>query len=140
MEINSLRWSGNLFNRDTSRTTRFDKSVHQAPIEDQTTFHVPDDGSPATNFASITPRDLRELALSSYHAGNIDQDTYMTLVEELPRHAVDTQGQIIDLSDVTDDTGFDFQTYYRDQLSIALSLGDDYRAGVLKSVMAFIEP
>jgi hypothetical protein len=140
MEITSLRWSGNLFHRDTSRTAKFDKAPHDAQREDQATFHVPDEGSPGANFSSITPRDLRELALSSYHAGSIDQETYMTLAEHLPSHSVDAQGQVIDLSDITDETGFDFHDYYRNQLDLALSLGDGGRADTLKSVMAFLEP
>jgi hypothetical protein len=79
------------------------------------------------------------LALENYQAGKIDQDTYITLSEELPTHAVDAQGQLVDLSQVTDETGFDFHDFYRNQLEIALSLGDAHRADILRSVVAFLE-
>jgi hypothetical protein len=65
--------------------------------------------------------------------------THITLSEELPTHAVDAQGQLMDLSQVTDETGFNFHDFYRNQLEIAMSLGDTSRASVLRAVMAFIE-
>lgn len=138
MEINSLRWSSNLFNRDGSRTGKGEKPPFQSPRDDQT-FHVPDDQRPTNNFSSITPRDLRQLASTGYQSGSIDQETYMALMEDLPSHSVNVSGDLIDLSDITDATDFDFHGYYRSQLDVALSLGNDDRAAVLKSVIAFLE-
>lgn len=138
MEINSLRWSSNLFSRDGSRTGKGEKMPLQAPREDQI-FHVPDDQVPVSNFSSITPRDLRQLAFTGYQSGSIDQETYMALMEELPSHSVDARGDLVDLSDITDATDFDFHGYYRSQLDVALSLGNDHRAAVLTSVLAFLE-
>lgn len=139
MEINSLRWSTQFLQKDNSRSSKTEKSFLEEGRQDQSIFQVPDvDESP--NFSAITPRDLRTLALENYQAGRIDESTYMTLSEELPTHAVDAQGQVIDLTDVTDETGFNFHEYYRDQLEIAQSLGDTNRAEVLRSVMAFLEP
>ncbi|MGK6313292.1 hypothetical protein [Neorhizobium sp. DT-125] len=140
MEITSLRWSANLLQRDNSRNNnKIEKPSLQEDRHGQITFQVPEtDGSPV-DFSAITPRDLRALALENYQAGKIDQETYITLSEELPNHAIDAQGQLIDLSQITDETGFDFHDYYRNQLDIAMSLGDARRTDVLRSVMAFLE-
>jgi hypothetical protein len=139
MEISSLRWSINLLQRDHSRNNKVEKSSEHGSRQSQITFQVPDSDESPIDFSAITPRDLRALALENYQAGKIDQDTYITLSEELPTHAVDAQGQLMDLSQVTDETGFNFHDYYRNQLEIAMSLGDTSRANVLRAVMAFIE-
>lgn len=141
MEITSLRWSTNLLQRENSRNNnnKIEKSSQQDGRHGQIRFQVPETDESPIDFSAITPRDLRALALQNYQSGQIDQETYITLSEELPNHAVDAQGQVIDLSQVTDATGFDFHDYYRNQLEIATSLGDTHRAGVLRSVMAFLE-
>ena len=138
MEISSLRWSTNFLQREHSRN-KVEKASPQETRSGQIAFQVPDTDEASVNFSAITPRDLRAIALENYQAGRIDQDTYTTLSEELPTHAVDAQGQVIDLSEVTDETGFNFHDYYRNQLEIAMSLGDSDRAGVLRSVLAFLE-
>ena len=138
MEISSLRWSTNFLQREHSRN-KVEKASPQETRSGQIAFQVPDTDESSVNFSAITPRDLRAIALENYQAGRIDQDTYTTLSEELPTHAVDAQGQVIDLSEVTDETGFNFHDYYRNQLEIAMSLGDSERAGVLRSVLAFLE-
>ncbi len=138
MEISSLRWSTNFLQREHSRN-KVEKASPQETRSGQIAFQVPDTDESSVNFSAITPRDLRAIALENYQAGRIDQDTYTTLSEELPTHAVDAQGQVIDLSEVTDETGFNFHDYYRNQLEIAMSLGDSDRAGVLRSVLAFLE-
>lgn len=140
MEINSLRWSTNFLQREQSRNNKIEKPSQQENRQDQYIFQVPETDESPINFSEMTPRDLRELAWQNYQAGNIDQDTYVTLSEELPTHAIDAQGQLMDLTSVTDETGFNFHDYYRNQLDIAVSLGDMERASVLRSVMAFIEP
>ncbi|SME97387.1 hypothetical protein QTA58_11135 [Neorhizobium sp. CSC1952] len=140
MEITSLRWSANLLQRENSRNNnRIEKPEQQENRHGQIIFQVPETDESPVDFSAISPRDLRALALENYQAGKIDQETYITLSEELPHHAVDAQGQVIDLSQVTDETGFDFHDYYRNQLDIAMSLGDAHRADVLRSVMAFLE-
>jgi len=138
VEISSLRWSTNFLQRDHSRN-KLEKAPTQETRSGQITFQVPDTDESPVNFSAITPRDLRAIALENYQAGRIDQDTYVTLSEDLPTHAVDAQGQVIDLSEVTDETGFDFHDYYRNQLEIAMSLGNASRASVLRSVIAFLE-
>ncbi|WP_117194982.1 hypothetical protein [Rhizobium terrae] len=139
MEISSLRWSTNLLQRENSRNSKIEKHPQQDARHGQFTFQVPETEESSVNFSAITPRDLRAIALENYQAGKIDQETYITLSEELPTHAVDAQGQLIDLSQVTDETGFNFHDYYRNQLEIAMSLGDTSRADVLRSVMTFLE-
>jgi hypothetical protein len=138
MEISSLRWSTNFLQREHSRN-KVEKASPQETRSGQIAFQVPDTEESPVNFSAITPRDLRAIALENYQAGLIDQDTYSTLSEELPTHAVDAQGQVIDLSQVTDETGFNFHDFYRNQLEIAESLGDANRASVLRSVIAFLE-
>lgn len=139
MEISSLRWSTHFLQRDNSRHGKIEKSSQQESRHGQIVFQVPETADSPIDFSAITPRDLRELAWQNYQAGKIDQETYATLSEELPSHAIDAQGQLIDLSQVTDGTGFDFHDYYRNQLEIAMSLGDTRRADVLRSVMAFLD-
>ena len=138
VEISSLRWSANFLQRENSRNGKIEKPSQQESQQGQITFQLPETDESSINFSAITPRDLRELAWRNYQAGNIDRETYVTLSEELPMHAVDAQGQLIDLSDVTDETGFNFRDYYQNQLEIATSLGDAHRADVLRSVMDFL--
>jgi hypothetical protein len=104
MEISSLRWSTNFLQRENSRNAKIEKPSQQESRHGQIIFQVPEAGDLPINFSAITPRDLRALALENYQAGKIDQDTYITLSEELPTHAVDAQGQVVDLSQVTDET------------------------------------
>jgi hypothetical protein len=139
MEINSLRWSGSFLHRENTRHVKVDRPTQQQFAPDQVVFEVPAISGPYINFSQITPRDLRQIALENYHKGNIDQDTYFTLAEELPTHAVDPTGQVLDLSDVTDVTGFNFQEYYSNQLQVASTIGDEQRASVLQSVLAFMK-
>ncbi|MFB9953187.1 hypothetical protein ACFFP0_30490 [Rhizobium puerariae] len=139
MEISSLRWSTHFLQREHSRNGKIEKPSQQEGRHGQINFQLPETGDAPINFSEITPRDLRALAWENYQAGKIDQDTYITLSEELPSHAVDAQGQLIDLSQVTDETGFNFHDDYRNQLEIAMSLGNTHRADILRSVMAFLE-
>lgn len=81
----------------------------------------------ALDYSAIAPRLLREVALQHYVAGDIDQNTYIALAQELPMQISDTAGNVLDLSSVTDDTEFDFAAYYTDQRELAISLGDDER-------------
>lgn len=139
MEIYSLRSIGNFLHKNEGRNQR-EQAVpsHPSPSLRGEAFadHVEDAGSV---FAAITPRQLRERAQDSYAGGVIDQETYSQLAAELPMQAIDPSGRVIDLSAVTDDTPFNFQDYYRDQLEIALNLGDLQSASVLRSVVTYLD-
>ena len=140
MEINSFRWPANFLQRENSRQAKFDRPLHQEESrQSQIAFQVPEVDEERTDFSAISPRDLRALAWQKYQAGEIDQDTLAVLSEELPMHAIDAQGEVLDLSTITDDTGFDFRNYYRNQLQIAISLGDAPRADSVRSALAFID-
>jgi hypothetical protein len=52
---------------------------------------------------------------------------------------IDPSGNILDLSDVTDGTSFNFRDYYKDQLQIAMSIGDPETVKTLKSVVSFLD-
>jgi len=75
-------------------------------------------------FASMTPRRLREIASESFQRDEIDADTYRELSTELPLQSVDRNGNIMDLSSLTDDSAFDYAEYYRTQQSLAEMIGD----------------
>ncbi len=75
-------------------------------------------------FASMTPRRLREIASESFQREEIDADTYRELSTELPLQIVDRNGNIMDLSTLTDDSQFDYSEYYRTQQSLAEMIGD----------------
>lgn len=75
-------------------------------------------------FASMTPRRLREIASESFQRDEIDADTYRELSTELPLQSVDRNGNIMDLSNLTDDSHFDYAEYYRTQQSLAEMIGD----------------
>jgi hypothetical protein len=53
-------------------------------------------------------------------------------------HAIDPLGNVIDLSNVTDGTSFNFLDYYRNQLQIAMSIGDPNEVQTLNSVVGFL--
>lgn len=91
------------------------------------------------DFSAMSPRLLREIALQKYVAGDIQQDIYIALAQELPMEAADSAGNIIDLSMVTDDTAFDFQSYFREQRDLAAALGDDDRASTLSAALEFVK-
>jgi hypothetical protein len=112
VEISSLRWSTNFLQRDHSRN-KVEKASPQETRSGQPAFQISDTEQPPVNFLAITPKDLRVIALENYKAGQIDQETFITLSQELPSHAVDSQGRVIDLSEITDETDFDFHDYYR---------------------------
>lgn len=138
MEISSLRSLSSSFNRNGGRDNK-DLAVpaeRKAASDPVYQFEVTED--PESPYTSITPSQLREMAVESFESGEIDQETYAALADELPMQALDRQGQIIDLSEITDDTPFDFQDYYKNQLEIAMTMGDDQSAKVLKSVVAFL--
>jgi hypothetical protein len=88
-------------------------------------------------FASMTPRRLREIASESFQRDEIDADTYRELSTELPLQTVDRNGNILDLSTLTDDSDFDYAEYYRTQQSLAEMIGDMDMADSYAKVLDF---
>ncbi|KPF45025.1 hypothetical protein IP76_09230 [Rhizobium sp. AAP43] len=88
-------------------------------------------------FASMTPRRLREIAAESYQRDEIDEQTYRELATELPLQAVDRNGNVTDLSNLTDDTNFDYAEYFRTQQSLAEMIGDMDMADSYTKVLDF---
>lgn len=88
-------------------------------------------------FASITPRRLREIATESFQREEIDEVTFRELSTELPMQAVDRNGNVADLSNLTDDTQFDYAEYYRTQQSLAEMIGDMDMADSYSKVLDF---
>lgn len=54
-------------------------------------------------------------------------------------HAIDPLGNVIDLSSVTDGTSFNFLDYYKNQLQVAMSIGDPNEVQTLKSIVNFLD-
>ncbi|PYB74055.1 hypothetical protein [Rhizobium wuzhouense] len=88
-------------------------------------------------FASMTPRRLREIATESFQKDEIDEGTFRELSTELPLQAVDRNGNVADLSTLTDDTQFDYAEYYRTQQSLAEMIGDMDMADSYSKVLDF---
>lgn len=79
------------------------------------------------------------IARNSFDQGKIDYDTFSALYEGLPMQAINANGQIIDLSEITDTTPFNFHDYYQTQLTIASTIGDARTAQILRSVVYFMD-
>ncbi|MCC8933010.1 hypothetical protein [Rhizobium sp. 'Codium 1'] len=88
-------------------------------------------------FASMTPRRMREIAGESFQRDEIDENTYRELSTELPLQMVDRNGNVTDLSTLTDDTQFDYAEYYRTQQSLAEMIGDMDVADSYSKVLDF---
>ncbi|WP_337269378.1 hypothetical protein [Oryzifoliimicrobium ureilyticus] len=102
------------------------------------TFEVRQDAVEKPDFNSISAAELRRLARESFDQGSIDGETFATLSEPLPMQTIDTMGNVVDLSGVSDATNFNFRDYYRDRLQIATSIGDAYDVDRLRSVVNFM--
>ncbi|MGQ2968389.1 MAG: hypothetical protein ACT6RF_06535 [Allorhizobium sp.] len=88
-------------------------------------------------FASMTPRRMREIASESFQRDEIDETTYRELSTELPLQMVDRNGNVTDLSTLTDDSQFDYAEYYRTQQSLAEMIGDMDVADSYSKVLDF---
>lgn len=141
MEIYSLRTSANfIFNNNAKKSNA--PQIDIPKIEEQVSgesFIPPEQLSGRVDFSNISPRELRDVATEYYQTGQIQQTIYSELSSELPTHALNATGEIVDLTYVTDDTDFNFVSYFRDQLTIAQSIGDPDKAEVLEDVVSFIE-
>ncbi|KAA0698716.1 hypothetical protein DTW90_13140 [Neorhizobium sp. P12A] len=141
MEIYSVRSSQNLHYKNSSehaKTTKATDFSIDKPTGSLPVFKVADVGS-GPDFTSITPSELRSHALQSYQAGVIDGDTYSELASPLPTHAIDAMGNVLDLSDVGENTSFNFVDYYQHQLDVAASIGDPQTAETMKSVVDYLK-
>lgn len=141
MEIYSLRTSANfIFNNSAKKnnTPQIEiPEIGEKPHGEK--FTTPEQQSERVDFSNISPRELRDIATEYYQGGQIQQAIYSELSSELPTHALNASGEIVDLSHITDDTDFDFVSYFKDQLTIAQSIGDPTKAEVLEDVVSFIE-
>jgi hypothetical protein len=142
MEIFSVRSSQSLLfknspnNAKSSKTS--DNSIKTEPTP-SAAFQIDDNTATGLDFTAISPSELRSYARQSYDTGTIDQDTFAAISEPLPMRAIDPIGNVIDLSDVTDGTSFNFRDYYKDQLQIAMSIGDPQSVDTLKSIVSFLD-
>ena len=142
MEIFSVRSSQSLLFKNNSNNA---KSSKTSDIEIETrapapaSFQIEDDLDDGLDFTAVSPGELRNYARQSFDSGLIDQNTYAAISEPLPMHAIDPLGNLIDLSSVTDGTSFNFLDYYKDQLQIAMSIGDAGEVQTLKSIVNFLD-
>ncbi|WP_309574384.1 hypothetical protein [Rhizobium rhizogenes] len=89
------------------------------------------------DFTRLSPRELREIAQEYYDAGKISHDTWLELSSELPAQTLNANGEVIDISGVTDDTDFDFLSYFSDRAEIASSIGTTDEAQKMQDVLSF---
>ncbi|MBX5215021.1 MULTISPECIES: hypothetical protein [unclassified Rhizobium] len=141
MEIFSLRSSQSLLFKNNPNNARNSKTGDiqietkaPAPVS----FHIEDNLDQGPDFTAVSPGELRNYARQSFDSGLIDQNTYAAISEPLPMHAIDPLGNIIDLSGVTDGTSFNFLDYYKNQLQVAMSIGDPHEVQTLKSIVSFL--
>lgn len=139
MEIYSLRSIASLLYKNENKSPREQMAQPPASSILRNNSFSEQFEEVVSAYKSITPRQLRERAQQSFEIGAIDQDTYRQLASELPMEAIDQQGRVLDLSSITEDTPFNFQDYYRNQLQIALNMGDRDTAGVLQAAVDFLE-
>ena len=141
MEIFSMRSSQSFLFKNTQNNTKNSKTPNieidtgtSAPAN----FKIDENATDKPDFTSVSASELRSYARQSLDAGDIDQQTYAAISEPLPMHAIDAQGNLLDLTGVSDGTSFNFRNYYENQLQIAMSLGDSDSVKTLKSVVSFV--
>ncbi len=137
MEIYSLRSASSFFFKEDSRNTKavatpdFEQTTHN---ETTATF---EDAVKRIDFTSLSPRELREFARGYYDTGKIGHDTWGELSSDLPMQTLNANGKVVDISNVTDDTQFDFVGYFSDRLEIARSIGTVEEADKIENVLSF---
>ncbi|QBJ13943.1 hypothetical protein EYD00_11405 [Agrobacterium sp. 33MFTa1.1] len=134
MEIYSLRSSNNFLFRDNSRNARSVGIADFGKAGKSDAASGFEETVRGIDFTRISPRDLREIARDYYHAGKISQDT---LSSELPAQTPSASGEVIDIADVTEDTEFDFLTYFSDRAEIARSIGTADEVEKMQDVLSF---
>ncbi|AXO68301.1 hypothetical protein AGRHK599_LOCUS2438 [Rhizobium rhizogenes] len=137
MEIYSLRSSNNFLFRDNSRNARSVGSVDfgKAPKSDAGPGF--EETVKRIDFTRVSPRELREIAREYYDMGKISQDTWLELSSELPTQTLNANGEVIDITEVTDDTDFDFVAYFSDRAEIARSIGTADEVEKMQDVLSF---
>lgn len=138
MEIYSIRPSQTFQFRDNQKGNSRPEIAPHPQKNRPVNFQAVEEDMTEPNFSAISMAEIREIALKSFDQGAIDHDTFSTLYEGLPMHAIDPTGQVIDLSGVSETTPFDYRGFYQEQLQIAASIGDPRTARVLESVVAFL--
>lgn len=138
MEIFSIRSSQSFQFSKHQKSQSQPDSYHPPAKAAKAGPQFPDMDPDTPNYEAISIIEMREIARASYEKGAIDVDTYSVLSEGLPHHAIDPQGQVIDLSDIGETTPFNFRGFYQDQLTVAASIGDPRTRSVLESVLAFM--
>ncbi|OJT97120.1 MAG: hypothetical protein BGN83_03700 [Rhizobium sp. 63-7] len=139
MEIYSLRsYYNSTFRNGTSKNTKTPGIEIETANPVFNAAQTSEQNASNLDFSSMTPRDLREVARVGLEDGLIDQETFATISEGLPMQTIDVNGRIVDLSDIGDNTPFNFRDYYESQLDIAMSIGSGSSAEVLRSIMSFI--
>lgn len=136
MEIYSLRASNNFLFRDNSRNAR--------PV-DGTDFGKAAQPDAATgfeetinriDFTRISPRELRKSHRNITRPGKSATIPGLSS-SELPAQTLNANGEVIDTADVTDDTDFDFVTYFSDRMEIARSIGTADEVEKMQDVLSF---
>ncbi|CCM77627.1 hypothetical protein [Rhizobium mesoamericanum] len=139
MEILSVRSSPNfLFRRNSDKSNNYNEAQFGTATKSPTAFHIDEPNADTPDFSAISASELRQYARQSLDAGAIDQDTFAAISEPLPMRTIDPSGNILDLSDISDATSFNFRDYYKDQLQIATSIGDPQAVARLDSVVSFL--
>lgn len=139
MEIYPIRSSQSFQFRNNHKSNSRPEDLVQAARTHRGSEDISENDTAAADFSAISISEVRDLAQQYFLRGEIDQDTFSTLYGGLPMQAIDAAGRILDLSDITETTPFDFRGYYHDQLTIASSLGDPENARVLQAVIAFMD-
>ncbi|MEK1891770.1 MAG: hypothetical protein AAAB20_00450 [Rhizobium sp.] len=142
MEILSVRSSPNfLFRRNSDNSNSYNELevIIGTAAKPSTAFQIDETDGDTPDFSAISASELRQYARQSFDAGAIDQDTFAAISEPLPMRTIDPAGNILDLSDITDATSFNFRDYYKDQLQIATSIGDPATVATLNSVVNFLD-
>ncbi|MQB11408.1 hypothetical protein DXT96_16320 [Agrobacterium sp. ICMP 6402] len=137
MEIYSLRSSNNFLFRDNSRNARSVGNTDFGKAAKSDAGAGFEETVKRIDFTRLSPRELREIAQEYYDAGKIGHDTWLELSSELPAQTLNANGEVIDISGVTDDTDFDFLSYFSDRAEIASSVGTTDEAQKMQDVLSF---
>lgn len=142
MEIFSMRSSQSLLFKNNPNNAKSSKTTDiaaetRAPIA-PASFQIEVKAVQGPDFTAISPGELRNYARRSFDSGLIDRDTFAAISEPLPMHAIDPLGNLVDLSGITDATNFNFLDYYRNQLQIAMSIGNPHEVQTLTSIVSFL--
>lgn len=137
MEIYSLRSSNNFLFRDNSRNARSVGNTDFGETAKSDAGAGFEETVKRIDFTRLSPRELREIAQEYYDAGKIGHDTWLELSSELPAQTLNAHGEVVDISDVTDDTDFDFLSYFSDRAEIASSVGTTDEAQKMQDVLSF---